>query len=89
MQTIDIIGFLAAFCTTVAYLPQAIKAFKTRKTEDISSLMYVIMLTGLTLWLIYGVLLNNYPIIIANIATILLASSVLILKIKTEKTSKK
>lgn len=89
MQTIDIIGFLAAFCTTIAYLPQAIKAFKTRKTEDISSLMYVIMLTGLTLWLIYGVLLNNYPIIIANIATILLASSVLILKIKTEKTSKK
>jgi len=85
MNYIDVIGYLAAFCTTFAYLPQAIKAFKTRKTEDISTLMYIIMLIGLILWLIYGIILKNLPIIIANVATILLASSVLLLKIFSKK----
>lgn len=79
---LPIIGFLAAIFTTVSYLPQVIKTLKTKETKDISMLMYIILSAGLCLWFVYGILLNDIPIIVANGITFVLASIVLLFKMK-------
>jgi MtN3 and saliva related transmembrane protein len=76
------IGFLAAFCTTIAFLPQAIKVFKTRSTKDISLYMSIIFTTGVFFWLIYGLIISDLPIILANVITLVLSIFILIFKIK-------
>ncbi len=76
------IGLLAAFGTTTAFVPQVIQIIKTRDTKGISLFMYIIFTIGITLWLIYGLLLNDTPIIIANSITLVLALTILTLKIK-------
>jgi MtN3 and saliva related transmembrane protein len=81
----SIIGYLAAFCTTAAYFPQALKVFKTRQTRDISLWMFLLMTTGLTAWLIYGILISSAPIIAANVITLILAIYILIMKLKLER----
>lgn len=81
MNTLSIIGFLAAILTTAAYIPQAYKTIKTRQTKDISLWMYVMMATGIVLWLFYGLLRTDWPIILANCVTILLVIPILIIKI--------
>ena len=82
MNWIIIIGLLAATCTTLSFLPQVIKIVKTKKTSDISLLMYVVLTTGILLWVMYGLLTIDLPIILANSITFILALIVLILKIK-------
>lgn len=77
-------GFAAAFCTTIAFVPQAIKVYKTKHTKDISLVMFLLMNLGIVLWLIYGLMLNSYPIIIANAVTIVLAFYILARKIKLD-----
>lgn len=79
---IDLIGFFSGFCTTIAFLPQVIKAYKTRSTKDVSLLMFLVFTIGVAGWLIYGVLLMNVPIIIANIVTLFLAFLILVAKIR-------
>jgi MtN3 and saliva related transmembrane protein len=81
MHWITIIGLLAAACTTIAFLPQVIKTVKTKETKDISLLMYVILTTGILLWVVYGLLTIDLPIILANSITFVLALIVLMLKI--------
>ena len=76
------IGVLAGICTTGSLLPQVIKTIRTRNTKDISLLMYVLLTIGVLLWVIYGFLLKEFPIIIANGTSLLLTLSVLVLKIK-------
>jgi len=61
-----VIGYFAGFCTAIAQFPQAIKVIKTNDTKSISLGMYFIMTLGITLWFLYGVLLKNLPMIIAN-----------------------
>jgi len=82
MNWIIIIGLLAATCTTLSFLPQVIKIVKTKKTSDISLLMYVILTTGILLWALYGLLIMDLPVLLANSVTFILALIVLILKIK-------
>ncbi len=82
MNGITIIGFLAALCTTSSFLPQVIKTIKIKETKDISFLMYAILIAGVLLWIIYGILKQDVPVIVANIITFVLATTVLILKIK-------
>jgi len=81
-NVIDLIGFFSGFCTTIAFLPQVIKAYRTRSTKDVSLLMFLVFTIGVGGWLIYGVLLMNIPIIIANILTLFLAFLILIAKIR-------
>lgn len=76
------IGFFSGFCTTIAFVPQAYKAWKTKRTKDISLWMFLIFTTGVASWLVYGVLTNNLPIIFANIVTLFLAFLILVAKIK-------
>lgn len=82
MDWIIIIGLLAATITTTSFLPQLIKSWKTKRTTDISLLTYVVLVIGLSLWLFYGILIKDLPLIIANSVTIILSGSVLFLKIK-------
>ena len=76
------IGFFAAFCTTIAFLPQAIKVYKTKSTKDISLLMFIIFTVGVASWLTYGVYLNDLPLIAANTITLILSLFILFYKIK-------
>ena len=82
MTIADWIGSAAAILTTVAFIPQAWKVWRTNHTADISLGMYILFTLGVALWLAYGILLESWPIIIANCVTLLLAGSVLVMKIK-------
>ena len=79
---IKLIGFAAATCTTVAYAPQAIKVWKTRSTGAISLGMFLVMVLGLALWLIYGLLSGDGPLIASNAVTMLLAGGILVMKLR-------
>lgn len=79
---ITVVGFIAAGLTTFSFLPQALKTLKSKHTKDISLGMYAMFTTGIGLWLVYGLLLMDWPIILANIVTLALAGVILILKLK-------
>ncbi len=81
MDFVEIIGFAAAMCTTLSFLPQALKTWKTRLVKDISLTMYLVLCLGLFLWLLYGLFIGSMPIIIANAVTLILAGSVLAMRI--------
>lgn len=78
----DIIGYVAAFCTTAAFVPQVLQVWKTRSARDISLGMYVVFVTGIAFWLLYGLLIGAWPIIIANLVTFILAGGVLVMKLR-------
>ena len=82
MNLTDSIGSLAATLTTVSFVPQAWKVWHTKHTADISLAMYSLFTTGVALWLAYGILLAAWPIIIANLITLLLAGAVLVMKLR-------
>jgi MtN3 and saliva related transmembrane protein len=76
------IGYTAAVCTTLAFVPQAWVAIKTRNTQSLSLAMYIVFTLGVALWLVYGLLKNDWALIIANGVTTLLASIILITKLR-------
>jgi MtN3 and saliva related transmembrane protein len=76
------IGLLAGTLTTIAFLPQALKTWRTRSTHDISLLMFVIFVTGVGIWIVYGIIRGDMPVILTNVATLLLAGMILIFKIR-------
>lgn len=78
----EIIGGTGATLTTVALLPQVIKAWKTKQTKDISLLTTIILFAGVLLWIIYGFLLGEFIVWFANIVTLLSVFSLLLLKVK-------
>ena len=82
MDIATIIGLVAATGTTLSFLPQAMRIIKTKHTKDLSLAMYLIFTTGVFLWLIYGILIKDLPVIIANAITLLFTSTILIFKIK-------
>ena len=76
------LGLTAGFLTTIAFLPQVVKSWKSKQTKDISLLMFSFSVSGFFLWLVYGILIKNLPLIIANLLTFIFAASILVLKIK-------
>ena len=78
----DLIGAAAATLTTVSFVPQALKTFRSRDVSGISLVMYSLFATGVALWLVYGLLLRDWPIVIANAITLALALAVLAMKIR-------
>lgn len=80
----EYIGFTAALCTSISFLPQAIKVIKTKDTESLSLLMYVVFVFGVAMWLMYGLLLSDLPMILANSITLALASIILMMKVINE-----
>ena len=81
----DIIGILAGICTTVAVIPQIIKAWKTKKVEDVSPGMFIILMCGVGLWTVYGIGKKDWPIILTNGISLLLNSFLLYLIIVQQK----
>ena len=81
MTWIDLVGSLAAFLTTLSFLPQAWLSFKTRDVSGVSLAMYSVFTVGVALWLVYGVLLSAWPIVIANVITLALALAILGMKL--------
>jgi MtN3 and saliva related transmembrane protein len=79
---IDLLGYIAGALTTLAFLPQAVKAFRTRSTKDMSLTMWLLLCTGIFCWLVYGLLLQAGPIIVANAITLALTGTVLVLKLR-------
>lgn len=82
MDGITISGLVAAFCTTISFVPQAVKTIKTKDTSSISLTMYLLFTFGTLMWLVYGLLSGNLPVILANAITFLLASIILYFKIR-------
>jgi len=81
----NLIGFVAAFSTTVAFVPQAMNVYKTKKTDDISfGIFFWVMCVGVALWDVYGFIIGSIPVIMANSMTLLLAVYIFIMKIKLE-----
>ncbi len=77
----NLVGYVAAALTTVAFVPQALKSWQTRDLSGVSLPMYSLFTAGVAMWFVYGVMLGSWPIIIANAITIILASVVLTLKL--------
>ena len=77
----DIVGSLAAILTTISFLPQAWHSFKTRDVSGVSLGMYSVFTAGVALWLVYGLLLRAWPIVIANVITLGLAMAILGMKL--------
>jgi MtN3 and saliva related transmembrane protein len=82
MALLDYAGYAAALCTTSAYIPQVLRVWRTRSTGDISLRMFLVLVTGLSLWLTYGLWRGEWPLILANGTTLFLASTILFFKVK-------
>jgi len=82
MDHVTLLGLTAGTLTTLSFLPQVIKTWKTRSTKDISTGMFVMFCTGIFLWALYGLAIGSMPVIITNIVTFILAFIILLLKIK-------
>ena len=77
-----IIGFVAAFLTTASMLPQLIKVVRTKDTKSLSLTMLTVLCIGISLWLIYGIMLSSLPLILANSISLCLVGPVAMLKVK-------
>ena len=82
MNKIEILGYFSAFLTTFAFVPQAYHSWKTRDLSGVSLPMYSFFTAGVLGWIIYGFKIGSWPVLLANIVTLLLACMVLGLKLK-------
>lgn len=82
MNLTDLIGTLAAVLTTISFLPQALHTFRTKDVRGISLGMYSAFTLGVALWLVYGLLLGAWPVVIANVITLALAGTILVMKLR-------
>jgi len=82
MSFIDILGYVAGILVVISLLPQTMKSWKTKKTRDISLTRYVIYVTGLILWIIYAIIINNGPVAVMNSVGLILALTILYLKLR-------
>ncbi len=82
MPFTELIGYLAASLTTLSFVPQAWHTFTTRDVNGVSLGMYTTFTVGVALWLVYGVLLEAWPIVIANVITLGLSTGILIMKLR-------
>ena len=82
---IECIGIIAGICTTAGFIPQVYKTWKTKSVRDISLLMYAVLCTGMTLWILYGVIMSSPAIIFSNIVSLILLLLMLSMKLRYEK----
>ena len=85
MQVHDIVGFFAATLTTASFIPQTLHTFRTKDVSGISLSMYSAFTAGVGLWLVYGLVLKAWPIVIANAITLSMAAAILTMKLRYRK----
>ena len=78
------IGYFAAVCTTMAFLPQAVRVYKTKQTKDISLGTFILMAVGVAAWLVYGIIVKSMPILLANFITLILVLYIFMMKLRFE-----
>ncbi|MFQ5464472.1 MAG: SemiSWEET family sugar transporter [Thermodesulfobacteriota bacterium] len=82
METVTILGIAAGTLTTGSLLPQVLKAWKTRHTKDLSLVMFLLLFTGVGLWFLYGVAINDFPVMLANFVSLVLILAILSFKLR-------
>ena len=83
--TITLIGSIAGVCTTLAFLPQVLRVWRMKRADEISLTTFLVFSVGTLIWLIYGVLVVSWPIIIANAVTLVLSLTMLTLKLRWDR----
>jgi len=78
----DLVGYIAATLTTLAFLPQLLKTWASRSARDVSLGTFLLFTTGVALWLVYGILAGAWPVIAANAVTLILAGMILAMKLR-------
>jgi MtN3 and saliva related transmembrane protein len=78
----ELIGISAGLLTTVAFLPQSVKIWRSKSAKDVSLAMFVCFCAGIVLWVIYGFMLGALPVILANVVTLCIAATILVFKIR-------
>ena len=84
-RAVELVGFVAAFCTTVAFVPQLLRVVKLRSAREISLGTFLMFSCGVFLWLLYGVWLRSAPVIASNAVTLVLSVSILFLKLRYDR----
>lgn len=82
MDYVTLVGLLAGTLTTIAFIPQLQQTWRTRSAQDVSLGMLITFVTGVFLWLVYGLMLGALPVILANVITLVLTLAILILKMR-------
>jgi len=82
MDATTMLGFVAGTLTTIAFVPQFLKTWRSRSAQDVSLGMLVTFWTGVLCWLVYGLLIQSQPVILANAITLVLTGAILVLKVK-------
>jgi MtN3 and saliva related transmembrane protein len=82
MEFVTAVGFTAGALTTVAFLPQLQRTWRTRSADDVSLAMLLTFTTGVLLWFVYGLLVQSWPIVVTNVVTFLLTAAILVLKLR-------
>jgi MtN3 and saliva related transmembrane protein len=82
MDSAKIIGLVAGLLTTISFIPQVVKTWRTKSAKDLSLVMFLLYCSGMLLWTIYGFMLNELPLILWNIITLVLSLVILFFKIK-------
>ena len=78
----DLLGYVAGFLTTAAFVPQVLKIYRSKSADDVSLATFIAFTTGVALWLAYGVLLQEVPMVLWNGITLVLAAAILAMKLK-------
>jgi MtN3 and saliva related transmembrane protein len=82
---INLIGYIAAICTTISFLPQLIRVYRLKSAHEISLTMFLVYSFGVSLWLVYGIFIGSLPVIVANALTLALSLAILVLKIRYDR----
>lgn len=88
-RAVEWIGFVAAFCTTSAFVPQLVRVVKLRSAREISLGTFMLFTVGVALWLVYGLYARSMPVIVSNVVTFCLSLSILIMKLKYDRDAMK
>ena len=83
-EWISFLGLAAGACTTGSFIPQVVKSWKTKETKDLSLAMVMLVVIGISMWLTYGILTKDLPIILANAVSLMLTIIMLVIKIRYE-----
>ena len=82
---VNLIGSVAAICTTISFLPQLIRVYRLKSAREISLTMFLVFSFGVFLWLLYGVFIRSFPVILANVLTLALSLAILGLKLRYDR----
>ncbi|MBW4043902.1 MAG: SemiSWEET transporter [Acidobacteria bacterium] len=82
---VNLIGSVAAVCTTASFVPQLARVWRLRTARDISLVMFLLFSVGEAMWLAYGLLIHSEPVILANFVTLVLAVAILVLKLRFDR----